>query len=93
MDILFPPYDPEAYRFHSIREFKESMRCGGEAVIEWKGIEIGFWSEKEPIRLTRSDLPGQEWIFENADEVLDYQIGNDRLRDVITKAEVLDRLL
>ena len=47
MDTILPLYDPEAYRFHSIREFQESMRCAGEAIIEWKGIEIGFWSEKE----------------------------------------------
>ena len=93
MDTILPLYDPEAYRFHSVSEFQESVRYGSEIVIEWQGIEVGIWPEKGIVRLTRSDLPGQEWFFENADEVLDYQIGSDRLGDVITKAEVLDRLL
>ena len=31
-------YDPEAYRFKTISDFKWSMKCGSEIQFDWKGI-------------------------------------------------------
>ena len=93
MDTNFIPYVPEAYRFKTISEFKTSMRHGAEVVIDWKGKEYGIWSENGVIRITCSDLPNESHIFENADAALEYMIGPDRLRDVITQVAVLDRTI
>ena len=93
MDTNFIPYVPEAYRFKTISEFKTSMRYGAEVVIDWKGKEYGIWSENGVIRITCSDLPNESHIFENADAALEYMVGPDRLRDVITQVVVLDRTI
>ncbi len=87
------PYDSEAYRFKTISEFKTSMRYGAEVVIEWQGQEYGIWSENGMIRITRPEVPDESQIFKTSDAALDYMVGNDRLRDVITKVTVLDRTI
>ena len=84
------PYDSEAYRFKTISEFKTSMRYGAEVVIDFgivatnadRSISIYLWNQ-----------PETEQIFRTPDDALDYMVGNDRLRDVITKVTVLDRTI
>ena len=93
MDTSIVPYDPEAYRFKTISDFKERMRYGAEVVIEWKGQEYGIWSENGTIRVTCSSTPNESRIFDTADDALDYMLGSDRLRDVITQVTVLDRTI
>lgn len=93
MDTSIVPYDPEAYRFKTISEFKDSMRYGAEVVIEWQEQEYGIWSENGIIRVTRSSTPNKSRIFDTADDALDYMLGPDRLRDVITQVTVLDRTI
>ncbi|MDY3080358.1 MAG: hypothetical protein SOR56_09200 [Oscillospiraceae bacterium] len=93
MDTNTISYDPEAYRFKTISEFKTSMRYGAEVVIEWQGQEYGIWSENGSIRITCSDIPNENNIFENSDAALEYMVGSDRLRDVITQVTVLDRTI
>ena len=93
MDINFIPYVPEAYGFKTIGEFKTSMRYGAEVVIEWNGAQYGIWSENGVIRITCSNHPNESHIFDSADEALEYMVGSDRLRDVITQVAVLDRTI
>jgi len=93
LDTNIIPYDPEAYRFKTISEFKTSMRYGAEVVIEWQGQEYGIWSENGSIRITCSGTPNESHIFENSDAALQFMVGPDRLRDVITQVTVLDRTL
>lgn len=64
-----------------------------EVVIEWQGQEYGIWSENGMIRITRPEVPDESQIFKTSDAALDYMVGNDRLRDVITKVTVLDRTI
>lgn len=85
------PYDAEALRFQTISDFKKSMRYGAEVVIEWDGEEYGIWSEGDRIRITCARHPEYNQTFTNADDALEYYVGEDRLRDVITKVTVLDR--
>ena len=87
------PYCFDAYQFHTISEFKTSMRYGAEVVIEWRGKEYGIWSENDIIRITRSAEPNDAQVFHSADEALEYMLGEDRLRDVITQVTVLDRTI
>ena len=93
LDTNIIPYDPEAYRFKTISEFKTSMRYGAEVVIEWQGQEYGIWSENGSIRITCSGIPNESHIFENSDAALEFMVGPNHLRDVITQVTVLDRTL
>ena len=84
-------YDSEALRFKTISEFKWSMRCGAEVVIEWENKEYGIWAEGDVIRITSKGKPEQK--FRSADEALEYMVGEDRLRDVITQVTVIERTI
>ena len=81
------------YRFHTISEFKTSMRYGAEVVIEWGGKEYGIWSEDNMIRITCPNEPEKESVFSTSDDALEYTLGNDRLRDVITQVTVIERTI
>ena len=61
--------------------------------VEWQGQEYGIWSENGSIRITCSGTPNESHIFENSDAALQFMVGPDRLRDVITQVTVLDRTL
>ncbi|MBE6949559.1 MAG: hypothetical protein E7456_06915 [Ruminococcaceae bacterium] len=82
-------YNPETLRFKTISEFKWSMNCGAEVVIEWKDKEFGIWSNRNTIRITSDSSTEQN--FYSADDALEYQVCGDRLRDVITQVTVIDR--
>jgi hypothetical protein len=84
-------YDPEVLRFKTISDFKWSMKCGAEVVIEWKNKEFGIWSEGNTIRITSVGMAEQR--FSSADDALEYIVCGDRLRDVITQVTVIDRTI
>lgn len=92
-DYIIIPYNPEALRFHTISEFKQSMSYGAEVVIEWKGEEYGIWSENGKISITHSGYPDEEVVFQTSDEALEYIVAGDRLRDVITQVLVIERTI
>ena len=83
----------DIYRFHTISEFKTSMRYGAEVVIEWGGKEYGIWSEDGVIRITCTNEPEKESVFSTSDDALEYVLGNDCLRDVITQVTVIERTI
>lgn len=80
----------EENRFKTISNFKECIIRGGEPVFAWKGLQYGvcFYGDKYCIALTNGE---QEKIYDTPDDVLNYQVGEDRLRDVITQVTVLHR--
>ena len=84
-------YDPEVLRFKTISDFRWSMKCGAEVVIEWKNKEFGIWSEGNTIRITSVGMAEQR--FSSADDALEYIVCGDRLRDVITQVTVIDRTI
>lgn len=86
-------YNADNYSFKTISEFKTCMRQGGEVVFSWRGREYGIWSEGEYIRITCSDDAKKTKVFRTADAALEYTVGGDRLRDVITQVTVLDRTI
>ena len=85
--------DQEVNRFHTVFEFKQCMYHGGEAVIAWNGEEYGLWGESGKVRITCTGKPDLDASYESAEEALEYMVGSDRLRDVISKVIVLDRWL
>lgn len=94
----------EENRFKSISDFKWCMKRGGEVQFDWKGVSyccFGCVSKalEESPRMLISQAGSAEvnhrtekWC-DTADEVLEYMVGDDRLRDVITKVTVLERTM
>lgn len=89
MDTTVIWYDPETLRFKTISDFKDSLDRGGEIVIEWKGEEYGIFNNGERVYICAASL--LPLYFDTADELLEYRVGGDRLRDVITEVEVIER--
>jgi len=87
-------YDEEALRFKTISEFKYCVKHGAEIVIEWKGTEYGiFWDHASKRHYIGHDSPDTNVFYDTPDELLEYRVGDDRLRDVITQVTVIDRTL
>ena len=95
-------YDAEALRFKTIAEFKDCMHRGGEVVFEWNGIEYGAFAilpykdpEAENYYIAQSGDAelnrATEMRGKTVDDILEYMVGTDRLRDVITKVAVVER--
>lgn len=101
METIILPFVPEALQFTGISDFKQSMNWGAEVMFEWKGIEYSAFGKISDSNGSTKMLIGQsgenftatqKWCS-NADEVLEYMVGEDQLRDVITKVEVIERTL
>lgn len=90
--------------FTSISDFKWSMKCGGEVVFIWNGITYCCFGKLTPpgktetmLYISKADCEenweaSEKWC-ETSDEVLEYMVGFDRLRDVITQVTVIDRTI
>ena len=101
---IIPVNTPEQNRFTSISDFKWCMKCGGEVVFEWGGTKYCCFGKISP---SENGVPlmvicqagsvevnrrTEKWC-ETADELLEYMVGEDRLRDVITCVTVMERTI
>ena len=83
---------------------KFQMKCGGEVVFEWGGTKYCCFGKISP---SENGVPlmvicqagsvevnrrTEKWC-ETADELLEYMVGEDRLRDVITRVTVMERTI
>ena len=95
-------YDEEAMRFKTISEFKDCVKRGAEIVIEWNGIEYGIFTvpinQRKDSKIHYISRFGNAEVHratvlyaETPDEILEYMVGENRLRDVITKVYVNER--
>lgn len=78
--------------FKTISEFKECIIRGGEPVFSWNGTIYGVCFFNDKYCIAQSD-GSNERICCTPDEVLEYMLGNDRLRDVVTKVQVVSRTI
>lgn len=95
---------PDDNRFETISDFKQCMRRGGEVQFEWNGIMyccFGYISKShdEPAKMVIAqagsvevNLRTEMWC-DTVDELLEYMVGEDRLRDVITQVKVWERTI
>lgn len=93
----------EDNRFKTISDFKWCVNYGGEVEFEWKGRSYGIWPKLRktpdaPLQMLISqifvaDTVSTEKWCDTADELLEYMVGEDRLRDVITQVTVWDRTI
>ena len=86
--------------FETISDFKWCMEAGGEVEFVWKDkLYCAFGklkkaSEyKEQVCICEANQPKSEQWYDNADDALEYQIDDMRLRDIITKIKVIDRTI
>ncbi|MCH5353737.1 MAG: hypothetical protein J1E06_09760 [Acutalibacter sp.] len=79
--------------FQTIGEFKECMRCGGEVEFEWKGVQYGVvrYGKDHKITIYEAYQPESEMVCETADDALEYMLGKDRFRDVLSQVTILFR--
>ncbi len=88
----------DAYQFKTLSEFKSSMSRGGDVEFEWKGIDYTISSVWPNGKMKFSAGPCTRvekdcTVYDTVDELLEYKVGGDRLRDIITQAEIIDRTL
>lgn len=81
--------------FETIQEFKQSINWGAEIEFIWKGISYGVirYGTDNKITIYIINRPDTEKVCETADDALEYIVGEDRLRDVITQVEVVARTI
>lgn len=86
-------------KFESLADFKWSLESGGEIVFEWNGKGFGAFKhmQKTPDSSKKffigpSDSTKKEYsniykdcYADSIDEILDYEIDGNKLRDIVTK--------
>ena len=82
----------EDNRFKTISEFKECITRGGEVLFSWKHQRYGVFQDGSLYCIAFDNGENEKWCT-TPDEVLEYIVGEDRLRDVITQVTVLDRTI
>ena len=93
-NTIVPTNLPEQNRFLTISEFKSCMKWHGEVEFIWnKNTYTITHRSNGKISISESYRQETEKLCDTPDEVLEYIVGSDRLRDVITQVTVLDRTI
>ena len=58
----------------------------------WNSIKYGVFGSGTKYCIAEADGQNEKWC-DTADDALEYIVGSDRLRDVITQVTVLDRTI
>ncbi len=87
------PNSKEDNRFNTISEFKECLIRGGEIEFSWNNTNYTVTSYAGKYAISQFYSQETEQRYETPDEVLEYMVGSDRLRDVIKQVTVLDRTI
>ena len=74
--------------FKTLHEFKECIIRGGEPVFEWNGVRSGVCCAGGGYCIANTH-GSCERIYNTPDELLEYMVDNERLRDIITKVYVV----
>ena len=92
-DYIFVP--AETMAFESISEFKRALMWGAEIEFIWNGVtyDVIRYGTDNKITIYQANRPDTEQVCETADDALEYMLGNDRLRDVITQVRVVARTI
>ena len=104
LKTMVPSNTFEDDRFKTISDFKWCMKRGGEVQFEWNNIMYCCFGCVVPTAGTAPKMlicqagsaevnaRTEKWC-DTADEILEYMVGEDRLRDVITQAKVWERTI
>lgn len=93
-NTIVPANSPEQNRFTTISDFKTCMRRHGEVEFSWNGNLYSITHRGNgQISISAAYREETEKLCNTSDEVLEYMVGSDRLRDVITQVTVLGRTI
>ena len=93
-NTIVPANSPEQNRFTTISDFKTCMRWHGEVEFTWnENLYCITHRSNGKISISIANQEETEKLCNTSDEVLEYVVGADRLRDVITQVTVLDRTI
>ncbi len=79
--------------FETISDFKWCINNGGEVELEWKGVTYDIAHPNGKILIAEANKEETALWADTVDEVLEYNVGGDHLRDVITKVELIYRTI
>lgn len=82
----------EENRFKTISDFKDCMIRNGEVEFEWNGENYSI-TRPDKISISEANKRETEKLCSTVDEVLEYKVGDVRLRDVITQVTVWSRTI
>ncbi len=85
-------YNPEEHKFETLGEFKFYLSCGANVGFEWHGVEYGIEGHNNSFDI---------WIYYNGDvatgltleQTLDYKLDGVKIKDLILKATITERIL
>lgn len=83
----------EEVRFKTISDFKWAINHGAEIEMEWKDKVYYITQPNGVINIHEEDCWMDAKEYKTADEALEFMLGEDRLRDVITKIKVWNRTI
>ncbi len=91
--VIYEPEDVN-YNFESISDFKWCMKCHGEVQFAHgdKSYSITHRATGQ-ISISEANKQETEKLCDTADEVLEYVVNGERLRDIITKVKVTERTI
>ena len=91
-NTVSPDIPSEQNRFVSISDFKTCMKWHGEVEFMWNENLYSITPRSNGrISISMAYREDTEKLCDTSDEVLEYMVGSDRLRDLITQVTVLDR--
>lgn len=84
-------YNPDDYKFETLGEFKCYLASGWNVGFEYNGVEYGIEGHDNKFAI---------WIYNKCDiaeditveEVLDFKLDGVKIRDLILKADIIERL-
>ena len=85
-------YNPEEHKFETLGEFKFYLSCGANVGFEWHGVEYGIEGHNNSFDI---------WIAYQGDiangltleQTLDYELDGVKIKDLILKATITERIL
>lgn len=80
-------------KFSTISEFKWCINDGGEVEFIWQGKTYDISRIDNKISICQALKQETEKLYDTTEELLEYLVGDNRLRDIITQVEVLYRTI
>ncbi|WP_085833810.1 hypothetical protein [Clostridium merdae] len=89
--VGYMPNSIEDNRFHTISDFEDCIIRGGEVEFIWNDVTYTITHPEGRINISEAYKPETEKWCDTANQVLEYIINGKKLRDIITKIEVIFR--
>lgn len=83
----------DEYRFTTIGEFEDCIIRGGEIEFIWKDKQYSITDIDFKIGINEVHDIEKEMLYDTAQELLEYMLGDGRLGDVVTQLGVTHRTL